>query len=99
MINIILNGIFDFITYSVNVLLFPINQLIENHMPGLDSAMNYILNFLNYIGNLIPWAVSYFGLDQEILTLISAYLVFKVTLPLTIVPVKRVIKWWVALKL
>lgn len=99
MINNIINGIFDFVINTINILLLPLNKLIEQYLPGLDSAMNYIMNFLDYISDLIPWAVSYFGLNQDILSLVVAYLVFRITLPLTITPIKFAIKWWNALKL
>ena len=98
MINNILNGIFDFVLYTVNVILFPINHFIEQSMPGLDSAMDYIGNFFTYIGNIIPFVISYFGLNQELLTLIVAYLTFKITLPITAFPFKLGIKWYNALK-
>lgn len=95
----VLDFIFDKLIKLIDIFLLPLNKLIENNLPGLDNAMTYIMNFLDYISNLIPWVVSYFGLNEDILSLVVAYLIFHITLPLAIKPIKFAIKWWQAIKI
>lgn len=56
MIKALLNGILNVITGLVNVLLTPINSLIDSLFPNMSTAINQFNSFCsNYIGGTIGW--------------------------------------------
>lgn len=94
MINAILKGIFSLITDLVGVLLSPIDSIISSALPGLQSALNAIGQFLTLITSALGWVLSVFGLPNECLSLIVLYFTFKLTVPLTIYAIKLAVKWY-----
>ena len=58
MINKLLMGIFKIIISLVNLLLTPIDNLISEFLPGLDSAFTMIGNLVQQLCNVIPWVMS-----------------------------------------
>lgn len=98
MINTILNGIFNIIIGLVNTILSPIDSLIIDNIPVLDTAFNAVGSFLNLCTSSIGWVLSCFGLSSSCLSLIVAYFVFKLTIPLLFSTIKLAIKWYNAMK-
>lgn len=98
MINAILTGIFKLVISLVNLLLAPIDLLIEQFLPNVSDALNSVSSFFNWVGNLLPWGVSWFGLDSKIIALFVSYITFELTVPLAIHTVKLAIKWYDKLK-
>lgn len=99
MINSLINGIMDFIIYLIDIILIPLDLLIESLLPDISNVISYISSFFIYIGNLVPWVISYFGLNQEILSLIVLYFTFKLTAPITVRTIKMAVKWYNVLKI
>lgn len=99
MINAIINGVINLIISLVNIVLAPIDLLIENALPGLDYAFNLISGFFNYIGGFVGYAVSWLGLNNDVLSLIVVYYTFKLTVPYAISTIKLAVKWYNNLKL
>lgn len=98
MIKALLKGIFKLVIALVNLILLPIDNLIGSAFPAISQALTYIDNFLSYIGNIIPWILSWFHLPSAFITLVVGYMTFKLTLPLAIHVVKLAIKWYDKLK-
>lgn len=98
MINSILKGIFSLIIALVNLILVPIDTLINSAFPSIADAITQINNFFNYILSLIPYILSWFHLPIAFITLIVGYYTFKFTLPLAIHTIKLAIKWYDKLK-
>lgn len=98
MINAILQGIMNLIMGLVNVLLYPIDLLIENALPDLSTGLNAIGSFFSLIGQGISWAISVTGLSSECLSLIVLFYTFKLTAPLLFSTIKLAIKWYDKLK-
>lgn len=99
MINALLKGIFSLIISLVNLLLSPIDAIIENAFPSISSGLEYVSNFFNWVCGVIPWAISWFGLPSVIITLLVGYYTFKLTVPLAVHTVKLAVKWYDKLKL
>lgn len=99
MINAIIMGIMKLIMGLVSVLLSPIDSLISQFLPSLDSAINAIGAMFSYVSNFMGFVVSATGLSSETLSLIVLYYTFKLTVPLMVSTVKSAIKWYNALKL
>lgn len=99
MINAIIQGIFNLVIGLVNTLLYPIDALINATMPAISSALSYVSGFFQWLSNLLPWAISWFGLDSSIILLLVGYLTFKYTAPLIIHTIKLALKWYNKLKI
>lgn len=98
MINAILKGIFSLVTSLVGVLLAPIDTIISNALPSLQTGLNAIGSFLSLITNSIGWVLSVFGLSSECLSLIVLYFTFKLTVPLAIYTIKLAVRWYDKIK-
>jgi len=98
MIQALLSGIFKLVISLVNLLLAPIDLLIEQFLPSLDTALSSVSAFFNWVGNLLPWGISWFGLETGVITLFVAYVTFELTVPLMVHTVKLAIKWYDKLK-
>lgn len=99
MINAILEGVFNIVISLVNLLLTPIDALINATMPGVSSALDYVAAFFEYAASVIPWGVSWLGLDSAIIGIFVAYMTFKLTAPLAVHTIKLAFKWYNTLKL
>ncbi len=98
MINALLQGIFSLIIALVNIILSPIDLLINQFLPGLGTAFSYITNFFNYLGSVVSWVISYTGVSSELLTIIVDLIVFIYTVPYMIHAIKLALKWYNTLK-
>lgn len=98
MINALLNGIISLIIGLVGTLLSPIDLIIEKALPSLDTALNSINSFFNYIEWYIVWAADWTFLSFEIRSIIVAYFTFILTVPLAVSTIKLAIKWYEKLK-
>ena len=54
MIDTILNAVFSFIINLVNLLLTPIDALIETFLPDLSQAVSSVSSFLNVLSHMLP---------------------------------------------
>lgn len=99
MINKILKGVFKLVIKLVNLLLKPIDLIIDEALPSVATGIDYINGFLNYILQFIPWVSSWFNLPQAFITLVIGYYTFKLTVPFAIKTVKLAISWYDKLKL
>lgn len=98
MINKILIGIIKLIVKLVSVLLLPIDTLISSLLPGLDDAFTLVGSLLVTLTSIIPWVMSWLGLNLTIRTLVVAFFTFILTIPLAVHTIKLAIKWYDKLK-
>lgn len=98
MINAIIKGIFSLILNLVSLILYPINALVVNYIPGLENAFLIIENFFTTAFTYVGWCVDASLLTGETISLIIATLTFRLTLPLVVNSVKLALKWYNSLK-
>lgn len=98
MIQAILKGIINLIISLVQVVLLPIDVIIQTFLPDVSLFFNSVNTFLDLCVQSIGWVISALGLDASILSLLVLYYGFKLTVPLAISVVKLAIKWYNALK-
>lgn len=98
MINTILTGIFSLIIGLVNTILLPIEAIISNYIPSLDSAFSMVAMLFENLVNFIPWVISWTGLNSTIIGLIVSYFTFKLTVPFLVHTIKLAIAWYDKLK-
>lgn len=99
MINAILTGVFNLVIGLVNVLLVPIDNLINSALPSVSDGINYVNGFITYILSIIPYICSWLNLPKLFIDLIIGYWTFKLTVPLAVHTVKLAIQWYDKLKL
>lgn len=99
MINKILEGIFNLIISLVNVILSPIENMINLLVPSLLPGIGVVGDFIDYILSYIPWVISILGLTSTTMAIISGLITAIVMIPLTAHAIKLGIKWYYALKL
>lgn len=98
MINALLTGIMNLIIGLVQIILKPIDLLIQGALPDLSSALTSVGNLFNLISTSIGWAISTLGLSNETLSLIVLFFTFKLTAPVLFSTIKSAIKWYDKLK-
>lgn len=98
MINAIIKGIFSLVITLVEVLLLPIDLVINSALPGVAEALGHVQSFFNYILQFIPWILSWFNFPTWFITFIVAYWVFKLTVPLAVHTVKLALSWYDKIK-
>lgn len=98
MINAILKGIFKLVISLVNLLLLPIDSLIDSALPAVATALDYVSSFFNYILSFIPYILSWFNFPSGFIAFVVAYFTFKLTVPLAVHTVKLAISWYDSIK-
>lgn len=98
MINAILKGIFKLVISLVNLLLTPIDTLIQSALPDLAAGISAVGSFLSLCMQSIGWVLSVFAIPTACISLLILYYGFKLTVPLIISTVKLAIRWYDKLK-
>lgn len=94
MINAILGGLIDLVMFLVNLLLAPIDMLINEYLPSVATGLQYINDFFDYILSFIPYILSWFNIPTLFIELVIAYYVFKLTVPFIVHTVKLALAWY-----
>lgn len=94
----LVNFFFSLVLSLINLLVTPINNFIINNIPGLSDIINQIGDFFEYIGNIVPWVVSYFGLYPQLINQIVNILTLEILFILFDDAIKFAVKWYNTLK-
>lgn len=98
MIQSLIKGIFDLVIFLVNVLLTPIDLVISSLLPDFSGFAVVLGQFFTYILQFIGYILDMLFIPRDVISLVCAYLIFKVTVSLFVYPVKLAIKWYNSLK-
>ncbi len=98
MINSLLTGIFKLIISLVNLLLLPIDNLIDTFLPDLSVALTSIGTFLQLCFSSIGWCISALGIPSLAISFIVMYFGIKLTAPLLFSTIKLAMSWYNRLK-
>ena len=98
MIGKILSAIFGVIIYLINLLLAPLDLIIDNALPSLSNALTSINSLFDYIISVIGFAINASGLSDISLALIVAYYTFVIGGTFSASVVKLALRWYNALK-
>lgn len=94
MINTILGALLDLVIFLVNLLLLPIDLLINEYLPSVSVGIQYINDLFDYILQLIPYILSWFNIPPLFIQLVVSYWVFRLTLPYIVHTVKLALAWY-----
>lgn len=98
MIKALINGIMSLVISLVNLILAPIDAVINSALPSLSEAFDYISGFFDTLGNVVPFVISYTGINAVVLNIIIDLFVFILSVPLIVHTIKLAIKWYNKLK-
>ena len=94
----ILTTIFSFIIDLVNLILYPIDALIENFLPDLSNALSSISSFLDLAFSSIGWCINALGIPSLAIDFIIMYYGIKLTAPILFYVMKLCFSWISKLK-
>ena len=95
----LLNGIFTFVAYAVNLLLLPIDALLRYYIPNFNNLMSYVNAFFDILIQYSNWVISSFGISNAVLNIIKLELYFLLMAPLGCLTVKLAVNWFNKLKI
>lgn len=90
--------LFNSVITIVGLVLYPINALIVQYLPSLNTALTAINSFLGIISNTLAYSVSLSMLSQTALSLIVIYYSFVLIFPMSVWFIKLIVKWYNKLK-
>lgn len=99
MINAILTGIINIIMFLVDIVLSPIDLLIQTLLPDVSGALSAVGAMFQYALTYIGYLVDMTCLSSECISLIILYFTFKLTAPLLFSTIKVALKWYNSLKI
>lgn len=98
MIGKILSGIMSLVIGLVSLILAPIDALITQYLPALETAFTALGNFFSYLTSVIGYAVDFSCLSDVSIALIVSYWTFVLmATPLTSL-FKAALAWYNKLK-
>lgn len=99
MINAILTGIMKIIMGLVSVVLYPVDALISQFLPGVNNMFSFITSAFNIVGQFFGWIIDATLINTEVVSFIILVLTFRLTVPLMVYAIKLGIRWYNTLKL
>ena len=94
MINAILTGVLNFVFNLISTILQPIETLIANNAPEIETALNSFSDLIDYIVAFLGYLVDMTGLSPIAMYMIVSYMTFALTWPVIVWVIKVVVKWW-----
>lgn len=94
---LIIRVIGQFVMTLINLLLLPINTIIETYLPGLTSALQSLSNLLEWLKDFAAWFISWLPFSSDFYTFFYSVVFFTLFVPLVLSAIKVVVKWWHAL--
>ena len=98
MIKALLTGIINLLISLVNIVLLPIDTIINNNIPVLTDAFNSINLLFDYLITFVGWVVDATCLSPLAIEIIVSTMTAKLTIPFLVHTIKMVIKWYDKMK-
>lgn len=99
MIGAIINGILNFVSFLITLLLTPINIVLQTLVPSTTTAFYYITSMFNVLSIYTKFVISYTGILPELLSIMILLIIPIITIPITVHGFKLILNWWNTLKL
>lgn len=94
----LIKAFFKVIKLLINLILLPLDLLIQNVAPDLSNIISSVNGFFTYITDAILWVKSWLPFYDIFWTSLVAVLVFKYTVPMITHLIKLVLAWYDTLK-
>lgn len=94
MINSILNGLIEFFTTLLNILLLPLDTAIQTFLPDFSDVLSLFNDFVDQVLGFFPWILSWFNIPDLVLTLAVGWIIGKISISIAVYTIKLVVAWW-----
>lgn len=95
MIGAIGNIILSFVIGILNIILIPLDLIVDSFIPSLSSAFGYVSNLIDTIISPISlYVLDTFMIPHEVIVLLFEFLIVKYTLPITISGIRYALIWY-----
>ena len=84
MIGAIINGILNFVSFLITLLLTPINIVLQTLVPSTTTAFYYITSMFNVLSIYTKFVISYTGILPELLSIMILLIIPIITIPITV---------------
>ena len=98
MIDALFKGILNLVVSLVNILLYPIDELISSMIPSLDYAFTIVNDFITKLIRYVGFVISYTGLTSSTINVIISLAIFIYSAPILIHGIKLAVKWFRVLR-
>lgn len=98
MLDFIIIFLIQVVSIIINVIFWPIDQLITTFAPNITTSFGYIHDYLAIITNGAGYAISLTMLPPFVWQIVVVYYIFKLNFPLAVHTIKSIVKWYSALK-
>lgn len=90
----LVNGLISLFIGIVNILLAPINTIINTYVPDMSEFILNLSPYFEMIDDFIPWIKDLFLLPQYCYTLVVAFITFRIIAMIGTNTYKLVLKYW-----
>lgn len=94
----LIKALFKVIKLLINLVLLPLNLLVQNVFPDTANLISNVNSFFTKITEGVLWVKSWLPFTDTFYIILVSVLVFKFTVPLIVHTIKLVVKWYNALK-
>lgn len=94
MIRVIIIGVLRLLSLIINVILYPINLLLQTAVPNIDNAFAKINEFFNTISSYAVFGLSYLGIQSSYIQIMTILFIAIITIPLLVHALKLIAAWW-----
>lgn len=95
MIGAIGNIILSFVIGVLNIILIPLDLIIDSFIPNLSSAFAYVSNLIDtLIAPISLYVIDSFMIPHEVIVLLFEFLIVKYTLPITLIGIRYALTWY-----
>lgn len=91
---LIINVILTFVTTLINLVLLPMDLVISQYFPSLQTALESVNNLLGWLSDFTAWVISWLPFDSNFYTFTLVALIAIYTIPVMVNAIKLVVKWW-----
>lgn len=91
----LVNGLLSFFIFVVNILLSPLNTIINTYVPDLTNLIMSLDSYFALINDsFIPWIKDLFLLEQWVYTLVVAFITFRLIAMVGTNAYKLILRYW-----
>lgn len=91
---LIITVIFGAVKTLINLVLLPLNAIVEGLLPSVSDALTSLTSLLDWLKDFTAWVISWLPFSSTFYAFVVGALVFIYAVPVTVSAVKLIVKWW-----
>lgn len=94
---LIITVIFGALRTLVNLILLPLNNVIEDMLPSVTDALASVTSLFDWLKQFTSWVISWLPFSSDFYAFVVGALIFIYAVPVVVSLIKLIVKWWHAL--